>query len=304
MDQSTIEQKIAILSHRINTLSTRFEKNLNSFCANSCSVTTGHSQLCKSMSAQHASAYTFSRDYRGRAAAPTMMLRTNAQLHQSETFILRSQLHCTFSLPAVPNRTVYMGYHCEGYMVNTFEVVHTRPSIYVAKAEAMESLQSVPEFPQIVSLQSAVICTVKVDISTHINNVIPCVTNVICEVPPTVTCSPAILRDACLLHVQTASFSTSVEPYSIGIQILPPLSTQSGVVTPVQYNTTIRWTFTICYWYMNVLQKLPVVFPSHHSFSLANMQCKVPQDYAAISCQWKVFDPGIINLFLPQRTQL
>ena len=114
MDQSTIEQKIAILSHRINTLSSRFEKNLNSICANSCSVTTGHSQLCKSMSAQYAPAYTSSRDYRGRAAGLTMMLRTNAQLHQSETFILRSQLHCTFTLPAVPNRTVYMGYHCEG----------------------------------------------------------------------------------------------------------------------------------------------------------------------------------------------
>ena len=68
-----------------------------------------------------------------------MMLRTNAQLHQIETFILRSKLHRAFPLPVVPNRTVYMGYHCEGYMVNTIEVVYTRPSIYVTKAEAMES---------------------------------------------------------------------------------------------------------------------------------------------------------------------
>ena len=297
MDQSTIEQKIAILSHRINTLSTRFEKNLKSICANNCSVTTGHSQLCKSMSAQHASAYTSSRDYRGRAAAPTMMLRTNAQLHQSETFILRSQLHCTFSLPAVPNRTVYMGYHCEGYMVNTFEVVYTRPSIYVAKAEAMESLQSVSEFTQSVSLQSADICTVTVDISNRIDNVIPCVTNVICKFAPTDTCSPANLKNACSLYLQTASFSTTVEPYSISTQTSPPLSTQLGVVTPVQYNIAIRWTFTTCYWYMDVLQKLPVVFPPNFSFSLANTRCKVPQDYVAFSCQWKVFDPGIIIRF-------
>ena len=298
MDQPTIEQKIAILSHRINTLSTRFEKNLNSICANSCSYTTGHSQLCKSMSAQHASAYTSSRDYRGRVAAPTMMLRTNAQLHQSETFILCSQLHSTFSLLAVPNRTVYMGYHCEGYVVNTFEVIHTRPPIHVAKAEAMESLQSVSEFTRIVSLQSADICTVTVDISNHINNVIPCVTNVICEFAPTViTCSPANLKNACPLHVQASTFSTSVEPYSISTRTLPPLNTQLGVVTPVQYNIAIRWTFTMCHWYMNALPKLPVVFPSHYSFSLANTRCKVPQDYVAFSCQWKVFDPGIINLF-------
>ena len=100
-DQSTIEKKIAILSHRISTLSTRFENNLNYICANSCSVTTGHSQLCKSMSAQHASANTSSLDNRGRVAAPTMMLRTNAQLHQSETSILRFQLHRTFPLPVV-----------------------------------------------------------------------------------------------------------------------------------------------------------------------------------------------------------
>ena len=168
----------------------------------------------------------------------------------------------------------------------------------------MESLQSVPEFTQIESPESADTCTVKVDISTQINNVILCVTNVICEFAPTViTCSPANLKNACPLHVQASSFSTSVEPYSISTQTLPPLNTQSGVVTPVQYNTAIRWTFTMCHWYMNALPKLPVVFPSHYSFSLANTRCNVPQDYVAFSCQWKVFDPGIINLFWQQCTK-
>ena len=91
-----------------------------------------------------------------------------------------------------------------------------------------------PEFTQIVSLQSADICSVEVDIATHINNVILCVTIVICEFAPTATCSPANVKNAYHLRVQTASFSTSVEPYSLGIQISLQLSTQSGVVTSVQ----------------------------------------------------------------------
>ena len=284
------DQELVILNDHINALTDKFHKGLELLCAKYCNDA-GHSHICKFWLAKGASAYVSScLSYRRLAATLTSTMRSTARIiHQSETLQTFSQLYSTASYPHVPLCTVYMGYHCEGYVVNAFEVACTRPSMSIVMPEILESSNFATEFAQPVTIHSADLSIVVLPHSSTANSPVVFTSTCFCSTSNiTLELHDAATIDAPVLHSTVVA-----DQHYINVAVLCPQDNTSGLLVFCQANVFYKKLLNAFYKNPRITRHdISRLVYSTHTDHAAHMLSESNIYY--IANQWKVFDPGIV----------
>ena len=293
MDLSLVERKISELDRKIDLF---FD---NVICKRFCSGRSTHASECRYGLTRSSANGESLRQNRGLFAASTGL----ATRCFSPTYVVRElycQLHCAEPFPAVRLKTVYMDFYNDGYVVNSFEVAKTQPSVSVTVKHMSQPLQ-------FSKTKCFSVATISADVSTVELPVLQCVISSSCQqqfanecISPALSSFCDVVQPLATCHL-TVSTETETDISSCAIQcsesqVPVSLSLLSPCMSVSQYDNT-DLDLQLHHKRMSYHSTYFGVICSCMLSTMMSMAWCFCTSLRSIN-QSKVFDPGIIY---PQR---